>query len=530
MAVSLMVVDDEHLVRQGIRHLLKDVPEFEVIATAENGRRAVEMASELNPEIILMDVRMPVMDGLEALERIRGTNPLSKVVILSGHSDFQYAQQALKLGASDYLLKPVSPDDLLAVLRRLKKLLADEAQQSASGAELRTRLDYSMSAFMEQFFLQLLNSDVPREEMAEKLGVLGMREDAVSVILVGLDHSYRLKTFSSEEAYKEIVKTLGSFLERHFSEGRDAPQPVLSVGNGVFALLYFGSFTPEPREFAISLMNAIKAGLPHSVSIALGTRRRLPEAAKSCAEASDRLKQRVLLGGGRVLSEDPGKAARTIEYPREIERKIMTALRYGDSAQVKCVLRQLITALEGQKIPPEGWQQVAFDIMEQGFQVASQLGIPPGSAGFRLEKSREISELTTGADIELWLWTVLSGISSAIGLAGTGPSLAVKRALSYIDSHSAENIRLVDVATQVSLSANYLSQLMRQETGKTFLEHLCLRRIEEAKRLLAGSLLKVSEIAYKVGFNNPRYFSEVFRVQTGTTPRLYRRIQASDKS
>ncbi len=520
---TILLADDEYLVRKGIRHLLKDQAEYSIIADAADGCEAADKAAELRPEIIILDVKMPRMDGLEALEQIRTASPGSKTIILSGYSSFEYAQRALKLGACDYLLKPVALEDLLAVLRRVQRRILQEKKQQESSRQIEERLAYSMSAFIEQFYLQLLNNELPEEELSEKMRVLELENQQASVLLVGLDHSYRLKTFSSERAYQAMLQEMKTALESLLGEGRPKTPPVLALNNAVFALLYPDSFSPEPLEFARQVSRRIKSQFQHTVSIALSSRLPLREVSKAYAEASARLKQRLLYGGDRIICADPLQATPIGQYPHELERRLAAAVRFGDLGQMKTVLRAMLRQLGAQTVPAECWQQIAFDLMEQGYQVARQMNLPSVTALEMIEKSREISQLTTGQDIQLWLENTLGALAERIRSLGAGPSLAVKKALSYMEGHFHENLKLADVAEQVFLSPNYLSQQLSQQTGKSFLQHLCGWRMEEAKRLLGGSLLPVGRIAEQVGYDNPRYFSEVFQRHCGKTPSQYRK-------
>jgi two-component system response regulator YesN len=520
---TILLADDEYLVRKGIRHLLKDQPEYSIIADAADGCEAAEKAEQLHPEIIILDVKMPRMDGLEALEQILTESPRSKTIILSGYSSFEYAQRALKLGACDYLLKPVALEELLAVLARIKRGILQEKRELESSKQIEERLGYSMSAFIEQFYLQLLNNELPEEELTEKMRVLGLENQRASVLLVGLDHSYRLKTFSSEKAYQAILQEMKASLVNLLADGRPKTPPVLALNDAVFALIYLDSFSPEPLEFARQLLRAIKTKLQHIVSIALSRRFPLREVSKAYAEAAARLKQRLLLGGDRVICEDQGHSTQIKEYPHELERKLSTAVRFGDVGQMKAVLRMILRQLSRQGIPSECWQQIAFDIMEQGYQVAQQMSLPTATALEMMEKSREISQLTTWQDIQLWLENSLGELAQWIRALGAGPSLAVKKALSFIEGHYRESIKLADVAEHVCLSPNYLSQQLKRQTGKSFLEHLCGWRLEEAKRLLSGTLLNIGQIAYQVGYESSRYFSEVFQRHCGKTPSQFRK-------
>jgi two-component system, response regulator YesN len=524
--VAILVVDDEHLVRGGIRHLLGAQKEFHVIDEASNGREAVEKAAALQPAIILMDVKMPVMDGLEALEKVRASAPRSRTVILSGYSDFQYAQKALQLGASDYLLKPVDPTQLIAVLRRVKAHLLEERRQSAADTEVRQKLSYSLSAFMEQFYTQLLRGDLTAEEVDEKIKVLGLGTQEGAVLLVGLDGTYRLNTELSPEACLELARQVRKLAESSLQEHGIRPAPVIPLDDACAAVIYPSAAELAPVDFARALLGEARRLTGRTISVAVGSFQPLPRLRLSHEEARSRLKQRLLLGGDRVLSKDPAAGGPGGGYPDELEDRLGKALRFGDREQVKTVLVNLLTEVRRSRLPLEAWHQLIFDITELGYRNLRLLGFPAEQCSFPLAKSREIASLETPEDLHLWLQDNLGRIAGLIQEKSTGPSLGVKKALSYIDDHFSESIRLTDVAALVCLSPNYLSQLFTRETGKSFLEHLSRRRIEEAKRLLVQSVLNVSEIAYKVGYDNPRHFSEVFRRLEELTPTQFREGRA----
>jgi two-component system response regulator YesN len=139
------------------------------------------------------------------------------------------------------------------------------------------------------------------------------------------------------------------------------------------------------------------------------------------------------------------------------------------------------------------------------------------------EKSAEIPNLTSAEDIRYFVTCNLREVATMIRSMNTGPSIAIRKAISFINDHYADRIALQDVARYTCLSPNYLSQLFKQETGRSFLEYLTHCRIEAAKRLLVQSNLTISEIAFKLGYDMPSYFSEVFKKSEGLTPSQYRK-------
>lgn len=521
--VTVLIADDESLVRQGVRHLLSRHGEFQIVAEASNGQEAIEMARAHQPQIVLMDVRMPVLNGLEALAEILKINPAVKAVILSGHSDFKYAQQALKLGACDYMLKPTDLPGLVAVLQRLINTIHEEERELQKEEKLQTKLNYSMSAFMEQFYWELLGNELLPEEIEEKMRILEIADRTATVLAVHYDHCYQLKTNLSPEEYQTACLRLKTSLQEYLSMGRDNVPPVLQNDEDCFSIIYFASFQPAPESFAARLKEWLRGKIESSVTIAIGSEQPLFQLEKSYQEARFFLKQRTIVGADQIITAGVDFQESKLHYPVELEKELIKTIRFGDGEGVKTLLGKMFAILERGALSPDSWRQLCFELLELGFNCARDLNIPLEHSLHPLEKGNEVTGLTTVSDIRLWLEKYLVEVTTKVLGTKSEPSLAIKKAMSYIDEHFTENLTLSSLAARIGLSPNYLSQIFKQETGKTFLEYLTGRRIEEAKQLLKKGDFNVSEVAFKVGYENPRYFSELFHKQEHVTPGQYRK-------
>jgi two-component system response regulator YesN len=520
--ITVLIADDEHLVRKGIRFLLSQQPDFRVVAEATNGLEAVELTGQHCPQIILMDIRMPGLDGLAALEKIRSLDPSVKTVILSGYSDFAYAQKALKLGASDYMLKPTDLPELLKVLTRLKEVIYQEEEEKLEKVKRQTQLSYGICAFMEQFYWQLLGDEFLPGELAEKMRILEIKEKEAAVLLVGMDNCYQLKIANSKEQYLELCSKIKLLLQDFLGNELVQKPPVLQTEEGYFIIIYFLSNLTEVLQFAIKLKDWLKEKTGESFSVAIGPEQSLISLSVSYHSAVSRLKQRLILGRDIVIADDLNNQDMEVRYPVEMEKELARAVRFGDQAQARKCLDYIFDRVASTgKFNPDSWWQLCFDLLEMGYKIAQELHITQSVS--MLEKGKEISILTTEADIRIWISNFLDEIIQKIKDTDFQPSLAVRKAFSYIDEHFAEELSLTSVASHIGLSPNYLSQVFKQSTGKTFLEHLIGRRVEEAKKLLKQGDLNVSEISFRIGYDNPRYFSQVFHKQEGVTPSEYRK-------
>jgi two-component system response regulator YesN len=304
---------------------------------------------------------------------------------------------------------------------------------------------------------------------------------------------------------------------------------VIAMSNAVYALIYMDSYSPSALEFARQVLQSVKVRLQRTVSIAISDSFPLKEMAKAYAQGAARLKQRIRLGGDRIVREDQKLSAQIEQYPYDMERQLETAIRFGDRAKMKETLRAMLRQLTAHDMPSDFWQQITFDIIERCYQVAREIGLSSATAQEMIETSREITLVSTQEDIQLWLESSLGALVERIRSFGAGPSLAVKKALSFIEGHFREPVRLADVAEHVCLSPNYLTQQLKLQTGKSFLEHVSLMRLEAAKHLLTRTTMSVSEIAHEVGYETPRHFSEVFRRRSEITPSRFRSCSPVEK-
>jgi two-component system response regulator YesN len=513
-SISILVADDEHLVRKGIRHLLADQPDYRVIADAADGKEALEKARELKPNIIILDVKMPIMNGLETLKQLNQLSPSSKTIILSGHNDFAFAQQALKFGANDYLLKPTNLQELMAALDKAKTHILQEKNT-------RDNLKHGMSAITEQFYTALLRNELQDVEITEKLKSLKVEEESASVLLISFDDRYRLQSEKSEQEYRRLCIDLKQRIKTFFDKRFQRPIPVLHLDYLECIVVAFSSLQPEAKRLAELILENVDCEYPFTVAV--GAKRSMPFIYESYRDAREKIKNRLLIGGKRVICEATETPAEQNSYPEEIEKRISRALRFGDCEQTQAAVETMFDKVACHLNSPEAWTHLSYHLMEIAYSVLTDLEVFSKERISFFEKSGEIANLTSAEDMRYFVVQNLVDIAALIRSMNTGPSIAIRKAISYINDNYADRIALQDVAQHTCLSPNYLSQLFKQETGKSFLEYLTNCRLEAAKKLLAQSSLTISEIAFKLGYDMPSYFSEVFKKSEGLTPSQYRK-------
>lgn len=520
MLTSVLIADDESLARDGLRTLVASLDGFRVVAVAHDGDDAVAKARSASPDICILDVRMPGRDGLEALEAIRQVHPGVRCIIYSGHDDFRYAQTAIKLKADDYVLKPASRDALEDSLRRVRRDALAAPGSAASGTALERRLAAGLDAVEEIFYRNLLSGDVSLEGIVDHRDVLETACDPARVLILSLDDAHQIRLTRGEEAWHALRGRLRAIAHDVCSRTLSARAPLLSVGGDPVLILGARS---AADSFPRYLRHEAQVALGHDVTVAVGDEVALERLAQSYESARRRLAYRLSLGGRRVTGpdDDPVAATERVRMPAESIVRIRKSVRYADRAAVDEEITGLISYFRTHVPHPESWRRFCFQVYEECHFNVRECVPDPDLHLTPIELSQTLCDVSTAPELERWLRSSLGRLMDTLDNSCRSYSLPLKKALDYIDRNFATEFSLRDLADYVQLNPSYLSSLISRESGKTFVEHVTERRMGRARELLAGGTHNVSEVAYELGYETPRYFSMVFKKWTGMTPSAY---------
>ncbi len=525
---KVILVDDEDEVREGIK-LKIDWRScgFELVGDYDNGRDALEVLEPLQPDVIITDICMPFMDGLElagkALQSLRDV----KTVILTGYEDFDYAQQAIKLKVNDFLLKPINSQEFTGFLLKLKSELDRERQKREDLSQLRHQLNQSLPLLKERFLERMVVSRLKPEEIERKFLYFQLFLSGPAYLALTMDIDDHDKR--SESDYDAELLQFAAF---------NIVQEIFERENGGIAFrtrdtktVVFMSGSPRETEMlAQSLAShakySINKYLRLSVSIGIGrTCRDKQLLFKSYQEALSALDYRFLLGKNRIISIDDLEYGKTVEHFSydEWEKKLLSAMRAGNRNQVKSVLEEWMEDLRKTNPSIEKCYGSVYKLVvalmnhitESGFDEKEVLGGYPFI---------QITAMKTLDDVTVWLYATCERILAFLNekrndVAKSQMILAEK----FIqDNYNQDHLSLRHVCSHIFMSISYFSLLFKEHTGETFVEYLTRIRMEKAKELLVNTQLKTYEIASRVGFGDPQYFSVIFKRSTGMSPKEYR--------
>lgn len=532
---KVMIVDDEILIISLIEKLI-DWEKFDmyIVGTADNGMTALQEVKELEPDIVIVDVRMPGYDGITFMQKVREMNEKVRFIVISGHKRFEYAKSAMQYNVEDYLLKPINKGELEQILKKLKEKLESDKQNKEVLFQLDSQLGVSKGKLRSYFFEQLIggNSKLASDDYGQ------INQTYFTSFCAGDFRIIKIKLDAQEDNLdKSFTDTLMGRIEALFSEQlEDSCYEYMSmtVSNSLIVLLNYMPIEEEnifrlvKKNFGVIKGILVKfenlfftAGIGKKVSGLAAV-----DETMCCADGC--LKSRISLGTGILIDEskvreDPGII--NIIFSDIHRQKLMEGFRSFQTDKVKLqVLEAFSRADEYRYSNTLIYDEVMSFLSKCFYEYLHQIDIIKGS----YEEMRESLDKSL-----LWCYTSRQMANALIlhmnvyieeytQSSHEGESPSVRMAKKYIAQNYQNNISLALVAEIVGLSSVYFSVLFKKEMGVNFVDYLNQYRINIAKKLLKDIHHNVNEVAGLAGFPDARYFSKSFKKTVGVTPTEYR--------
>lgn len=536
---KVIIVDDEAVVRSGLKNTINwNEHGFELVGDYANGREAWEVIELFKPELIISDISMPFMDGLELAGLVSTQFPYIKMIILTGFDEFEYAQQAIRLKVSDFVLKPITAQEIRKLLNRVKAEMDEETSRREDLGRLNHQLSQSLPLLKERFLERLVAVGLGKTEIEERLTYFELppRLPLYLTMVVDIDdfgdrelHSYEhdaeFLRFAAFDIFKETMEREGIMLLRT----REERMVAIIGGPDNESLLYERVFT-----LAEEIRYHIEKYLKFTVTVGIGRScaylEQLPLSYKSALSVLD---YRFLLGKNRVLSilDIEGKPSAPMPPNLDWDRKMAFAVKTGSIQEANSLIEIGIAQLKTSNAPIEACFFQMHKVVLTLMNSIQELVVHDNELSFnRQMKLMDVYRFKTLDEVELWLKKVVRSIISTIADNRSHlTNMQIHRAVDYIDTNYAnDRMSLQDLCRHVLMSTSYFSLVFKQHTGETFIEYLTSVRIKKAKELLHNTTLKFYEIAEKVGYRDPNYFSILFKKHTGITPKDYREKQVKE--
>lgn len=523
--LKLLIVDDEQEIREGIKYSVDwEKNDIQVVGEAVNGTEALSIINNTFPDIVLLDIRMPEMNGLQLLEALSITHPYIKPIILSGYEDFEYARKGIQFGAFDYLLKPCRPNEILNTVLKAKTSIQTENNR----LEVYRKYENDYKEFLpvvKTKYLNILLTDSKQDEsFLQKLTFLqfdiAFKNLVVAVIRYDPVQSSSLNM--SNEDSEQLNNSVAGLAKSIISDEYRCES--IEVKDDIVLLI---NVNPE-KNLSIELIDKVKAEIANSFSItvSIGISNFCPNVSElhiAFQEALHAVEFKFFFGENStiVFNSIKNQYNNNKSYPIDLERQLLNCIKAMDEKNIPIKLNSFFDALaqveSNKSFIIKSYHALLFSLY--------QLCIENNNTG------EEILSLLSSSDSNYSLSTIdrLKQSMSDLILSTSRrindnkvSNKLIDSIVKYINENYNKNLSLETVAKNTYITPSYVSLLFKQVLGINFVDYLHKIRLNKACELLRDPKLKSYEIAYMVGYNDDKYFSQIFKKHLGLTPTQYR--------
>lgn len=531
---KVLLVDDEALIREAIS---ENIPweelGFELTASCENGREAMERMEKAAPDLLLTDICMPYVDGIELARYVHEHYPDTKTVIISGYDEFEYAKQAVRYQVMEYILKPVTPSELMEVLLRAKESLDEVSAKTRTLKKLQGAYISNRPFLRGRFLNSLLKgSEGPGglEEKMEELEIALPGPFFNTAIVEGDDLSPFL------DQYRDVRDELALFaicnITQELIENRRRGVAFQNMEEKT--VIIFCSDTREQMHWQMEealkeIQTTIKELLLIETTIAVGqVVSDIRWLYQSYESAGETMEQKFLKGGDCVLWQEPLEEPQT-SVPIDVSKwaaRVVHGIKSGSEETIEICIREFAQEIRDSFVNRNRsiiyMQNLLLTVIGTANLIKEKEVIIVEEEKTFLNRIYDYEHLT---DMAADVTAICVHISKLLG--EQRDSYGKKQALMALDyikeNYMNSEVNLNSVCSHLAISTSYFSTLFKSCTGETFIESLTKKRMEEAKKLLENTSMKTYEVAREVGFSDPHYFSIAFKKATGRTPTEYAR-------
>lgn len=528
--LKLLIADDEEEIRKGIRcNVDWEANGISVCGEAEDGDETLTLIEELNPDVVVIDIKMPGISGLEVLEALVSSCSTVRSVILSGYDDFTYAQKAIRLGASDYLLKPCRSRDILGAVLKIKAELDAEKSKNDVLAQLEAQFNANIPLLKEKLLINLLtNKTLVDKETLNNFQLFNIQLMPASLTVFAL----KINDFSvyiQNHSYCEVEFALFSIknLALEILQVEFCCESLTNDNNIVFIANVDKHKTSDLFQQLEAVRSSIKENLGFLVSIGIGrSYSDLESASNSYIEALKSIELSFLFAPGIIIDYDEIQKIENPNtmYPLNEEKNIINSILAGDKSESESRLDAYVFALLKNNSSKEFIQKSCYALILSLYHLCLEKNlVPDGIFGCNISSLDEILHLDTLDQTRERIKAIIIELSEAIASAKTGNKL-ISLTIQFIEENYEKDLTLETVSQKVYVHPKYLSTLFKQVVGENFVDYIQKVRVEKACELLKDIRLRTYEVANKVGYTDNKYFCQIFKKIKGLPPSQYREL------
>ncbi len=522
--MKMILVDDEKAIVEGLKFMInRYIPECEVVGVAYNGADGVRLIQKLKPDLVITDIRMPQVDGLDMIKTLKDKGSRTKFILLSGYAEFEYARKALQLGVQSYINKPVEEDELQSSVSQAMAAIHSEKAKLREVDDLKQHFHSRVQENALREILELGSDHAElMEEALERATIPTDRAWFASMLLEFGGNADTLKEASLQQVFARIDQVLCQFREVYRFR---------YTGTGVAVVVAQGS--PIGYDDLLRSVQRLKQAAYQQLELCMtagvGTvQKGAAGISRSFEEARYALSYKVVNGMHSVISyaevmDMPGRGR---SVPEAMIAKLEAALDNMDEKECAGIIDDIFHVMQAEpRMNPTDLQLQCLNILlssvrKMSFQQLQQNDF----LGRHILSLEGMAKFQTLTGLKDWMIQVINRIlqfKQEHNIPRKKDIIAEVK--EYVAAHYNQPITLADLSARFFISPYYLSQFFKQKTGETYVNYLTQIRIGKAKELLEKTDLKVYEICERVGYTDTQHFAKLFEKQTGQKPRDYRK-------
>lgn len=538
--ITVILADDDFLVRET---LFEIVPwrelGMEVIGQAENGKQALNMCIELKPDILFTDIKMPYLNGLEVAISLQELDISTKIVLISGIQDFNYAKTALSINAAGYILKPIQIKEIIEILKKLKNSIDMEQNREEVYSRLKHQLDENMYLMKEKFLnnltLGVINDSNEIFEKLEYFQIPLNSSESVIVAVAEID-DYINRTREKPVNYKQFLNFSVKNIIEETLNNHQAGVCVYTRDNQ-FVMLLNKRFCSEDRMAFIfeEIGDLLRDFNNITISIGVGNPvSSLESVSISYNNSLSALNYKFYTGKNSIIHiEDISNTQKLSQMSdfnvytmlNSMQKELLSQIRLGDVEKLSTTVKSFFGYLTEIKMFNEEYiRGVCIELIINAYQKIYETEIDVQEIfPHYLNSIQAVLKAETVIEMKQTINSMLEQVCNYFNRKyNLKHGNLVTQIKEFAKHRYMENITLTDIANEVYMSPNHICSVFKKETGETINEYLIKVKMDAAKNMLKNSKQKILEIAEKLGYENPHYFSYSFKKHTGQTPQQYR--------
>ncbi len=531
---KILVVDDEKIVLDGVKYIVENnIEDAKIISTARSGKEAIEMVEKEKPDIIIMDIRMPGINGIEAIKEIKTIYHDIKFIIVSAYEQFEFAKEAVSLGVKEYILKPINRYKLVEAINRATQEIIKEKRTREKELENIEKLEM-ISPMLEQGFIYsiFMNREFG-DELSKYRELLGLNNNGGYIMILQFgegEKAYNLSNKIGSGIKSQSIYPIFCDILKY--KCKCIVGPVM-----INRIIVFVSSKEKEDEYlqrieAIEIAEYVAAKLTQNTDveffIGIGGYREMEEISYSLDEA---IKALWYNDGERVLHiKDITYQEKESTFDiKALENKLIDKMQLGDEKETiniinnifEKILKAYTTKAKNFKVNDKIKNKI-MELMVISHRTAQESGVIEDSYFKYDGYIEEMLSMNNFEDLKRWCEKRVRYISKKIfKIKENKLCKVIEDAKLYINTNYSKEITLEDVSKEVCISPQYFSRLFKEETGYNFIEYLIDLRIERAKELLTNTNMSIKEICFEVGYGDPNYFSRLFKKIVGMAATEY---------